>query len=478
MRKSYSELESENMFLRQILDDISDGVYAAGSDGTIIVYNKAVEEIENTNRAFVLGYNDREVYNVLNLDNYLRKELIQGRKPIKNRPLTYFMPNGYMVELVANAYPYFENDEITKVYCIMQDVSGINRLQKRIASLSSRLSQLHFSNDRDSSSLPANGTVYCFDDILGESEAMQRTKLLARRISASPSNVLIYGETGTGKELFAQSIHNESMFSEGPFIAVNCASIPSTLLESQLFGTVSGAFSGAKDMPGFFEQADGGTLFLDEINSMEKGLQAKILRVLQDKVVCRLGDKKRKIVNCRIICATNQNPLNEDGKAAFREDLLYRLMTLYLEIPPLRERRSDIPLLCRCFIEQLNQIYKTRIMQIDNELMDIFLRHDWPGNVRQLSGLLESCLCCLLDRGEVLSIEHIPPYLRTQMVKNEYHYCMISKHNLNSLLMEYEKKVVEESIKICDGNLSQAAKRLGISRQNMNYRMKKLDIDR
>lgn len=469
--KDLEELLEENTLLRQIIDDISDGIYAVDNNGTIIVYNKAMEKIEGTNRQFVLGYNEKEIYNTFSSDQYLRNEVIAKGASIKDCRVTYTMATGHKVEMVANTYLHKNSDNTSTFYCIIQDISGVNRLQERIVMLNNLLT-----NARKDSRAYSNGTVYTFPDILGESPVMQETIAKACHIAPSPSNVLIYGATGTGKELFAQSIHNYSNYKTGPFIAVNCASIPNTLLESQLFGTVKGAYSDAKDMPGLFEQATNGTLFLDEINSMDISLQAKMLRVLQDKIICRLGGQKPKKINCRIISATNKDPLDPDFKNYFREDLLYRLMPIMLYIPPLRERKEDIIPLCFHFIKELNKIYHTHVTEIDSDFTNILVNFNWPGNVRQLANLMESCICYLDQRITTLRVSHIPAYLASQFSLKKHQYHINGDENLNSQLDRYEKYILEESLDKSGGNMAKAARHLGISRQNINYRIKRLNI--
>lgn len=466
-------LQLENKLLRKILDSLSEGVYATDKHGKIIVYNKAMEQIEDTDRNFVLGYTDEEIYNIFPTENHLRNEVMRTGKALESRRLTYHMASGYKVEMVANAYPYFQDDDFYAMWCTISDVTDVHRLQKQISILTSLLAE----ENENQKERKVNGAVYTFDKIIGNSEVMRNTIHQAEQIAKSSSNVLIYGETGTGKELFSQSIHNASDFKDGPFVAINCAAIPATLLESQLFGTVKGAFSDAKDMPGFFEQAENGTLFLDEINSMDKGLQAKLLRVLQDKVVCRLGGRTPKKINCRIICATNSNPLDECFKSTFREDLLYRLMTIFLYLPPLREHREDILPLSVYYLEKFNKAYNLKVKGMDEHFTEILMNHSWPGNTRQLVSLLESCVCCLPPQVRILTPEHIPYHLQQQFtatVVKEYN--VVQNRSLNDLLSEYEKKIVEDAIKRNNGNVSQAAKSLGISRQNMNYRLNKFNI--
>lgn len=480
MKKSYEELEKENRFLRTILDSLSEGIYAVSADGEIIVYNTAMEELENTDRRYVLGYKDKEIYNVFSLDDYMVHELMKTGEPIKNRHYRYQMANGYKVEMAADGYPYYdEKGEYTSAYVIMNDISGTNRLQERIATLNSLLCH---NNTELMDTVNSNGTRYNFTDIVGESDEMKDVIAQAKRVSLSFANILIYGETGTGKELFAQSIHNESLHKNGPFVAINCAAIPSTLLESQLFGTVSGAFSDAKNMPGLFEQAENGTVFLDEINSMDIGLQAKLLRVLQEKTVCRLGDKKQIRLNCRVICATNKNPLDADFRSSFREDLLYRLMSIVLFLPPLRNHKSDIDILCSHFIKVFNKRYNASIIEIDKQLRKILMDYSWPGNTRQLMSFLESCFCIVDPKETVLTLNSVPEYLYQQFSINYVYHrfgengAVSNEGPLNELLENYEKEVIQSRIEKHEGNLSQTAKSLGISRQNMNYKLNKLGI--
>lgn len=473
-KQSYDDLVRENKLLRKILDDVSQGIYAADRDGKIFVYNKAMESIENTERKYVLGYTEHEVYNVFPYEDHLSRQVLHSGKSITNRRLAYYMPSGYRVEMIANAYPYYDEEELKAMYCIISDITDVSRLQERIVTLNTLLKQHDLNGDVRNS----NGTIYTFDRIIGESRVFTDVVKKAQQIAGSSSNVLIYGETGTGKELFAQSIHNASSYCEGPFVAINCAAIPNTLLESQLFGTVAGAFSDAKDMPGFFEQAENGTLFLDEINSLDMGLQAKLLRVLQDKMICRLGDHKQKRVNCRVICATNHNPMDPDFKKVFREDLLYRLMTIVLFLPPLREHVEDIEVLCRYYIEKLNRTYNTKITGFSDEFLALLRAHSWPGNTRQLVNLLESCVCCLEPGVKILEVDHIPDYLRSQLPVDDFCYELNEKSgsSLHELLNTYERKIIENAIRKHRGNVSRAARSMGISRQNMNYRLNKFGM--
>jgi arginine utilization regulatory protein len=329
-----------------------------------------------------------------------------------------------------------------------------------------------------------NGTSFTLDDIVGISPLIKQAIKQARRIAATASTVMIYGETGTGKELFAQGIHNASAYSARPFIAVNCAAIPETLMESLLMGTVKGAFSGAIDAPGLCEQAENGTLFLDEINSLSVHLQAKLLRLLQDKRVRRLGDKTERKINCRIISATNQNLYEATSTGSFRDDLLYRLTPVVLHIPPLRQRAEDIPVLAKEFIARFNDQLGLSINQISPDLLELLSLYKWPGNVRELEHVIESAMSIVENTATEVILEDLPAFLVKRMLSN----LSANKSNNTSLaktppeqpLVEYlrqcETDLIQNMLQLTNGNVSDSARQLGISRQDLHYRLRKLGI--
>jgi DNA-binding NtrC family response regulator len=247
---------------------------------------------------------------------------------------------------------------------------------------------------------------FCMDNIVGTHGRMQDLFKIVKRVAPTNSNVLIYGESGTGKELFARSIHFESARREMPFFAINCAAIPETLLESELFGYEKGAFTGAITRHiGLFEQANGSTLFLDEIGDLSLGTQAKILRALQQREIRRIGGKENIRLDVRIIAATNKNLKDEIAKRTFREDLYYRLNVIAFTIPPLRERATDIPLLVEHFLRRLNQTH-TKTRGIQNSALRILIGYSWPGNVRQLESVIERAY--IMCEGEMIDAENLP----------------------------------------------------------------------
>ena len=301
---------------------------------------------------------------------------------------------------------------------------------------------------------------YNFDDIVGVSESIQRCKGVARNVSQGISSVLIFGETGTGKELFAQAIHNASPRCDKPFIAINCGAVPPSLIEGTLFGYVEGSFTGAKKggNAGIFESANGGTVFLDEISEMEWDLQARLLRVLQEQEVTRLGSSKPIRVNIRIISSTNRNLRLLVEEKKFREDLFYRLNVVELKVPALRDRYDDVQPLARCFIEKYNRILGRIVEDVAPDVLDVFCRHEWPGNVRELQNCIESALNIVEPHERLLQKRHLP----SQFEKVVGGIRRVEL-NLDSILKETEKSVIARILQEEKENRGLAAKKLGIS---------------
>ncbi len=317
--------------------------------------------------------------------------------------------------------------------------------------------------------------------IIGKSLAIQRILKLIDKISKSDSTVLITGESGTGKELVAKLIHELSPRAEKSFIPVNCAAIPSELLEAELFGYEKGAFTGAVfSRPGRFELANEGTIFLDEIGDMPINLQVKILRVLQERSFERIGSTKPINVNVRIIAATNKNLEEEVKRGEFREDLFWRLNVVPLLLPPLRERKEDIPLLCDYFIEKFSEKFGYKL-NLNSEVMNLFFKYNWPGNVRELENLIER-LYVFSENGKV-SLEDIPERIRFQensiprdLIHEDFNP-FAKEMDFNALVMDYEKKLILHALSVNKGIKSKAAKYLKINRTTLIEKMKRLGIN-
>ncbi len=322
---------------------------------------------------------------------------------------------------------------------------------------------------------------YIFEGMVGQSIGMLNVFHMIKQIAPYSTNVLITGETGTGKEMVAHAIHNLSPRINKPFVVINCAGLVDTLLESELFGHVKGAFTGAvKDKPGLFEVANEGTIFLDEIGELPLGLQAKLLRVLEYREIQRIGDTKTRKVNVRIIAATNVDLKSKVEEEKYRKDLFFRLNSFCIHIPPLRERKEDIPLLCQHFINQLNAELKKDIKGVSQNVLDLFMELPWEGNVRELRNVIERSY--IMAKGEFIDIADLPAEYREIKGKNHF---SDTKQNINDIdileespttLEELEKRYIAKVLKMTSGNRSKAAKILGLSRRSLYRKLKRYGL--
>jgi|TARA_R110000851_G_scaffold214439_3_gene367121 DNA-binding NtrC family response regulator len=300
-----------------------------------------------------------------------------------------------------------------------------------------------------------------YNEIIGESEAIKNVIQIIERVKDNKATIFISGESGTGKELVARSIHYNGKFSRAPFIAVNCGGIPENLLESELFGYVKGAFTGANDnREGFFQAADGGTIFLDEIGNASLAVQSRLLRVLQEKEVMKVGDRKTEKIDVRVIAATNSNLKEMIAKETFREDLFYRLTVVEIIVPPLRERKEDIPLLADKFLFKYGNEYKDRYITIDPEAQELLQRYDWPGNIRELENVIQRAVI-MCDR--TIGIKDLPDTLKYKIDFPE--------DELLSL-KEMEKKYIQKVLTATDNNQTKAAEILEIDRKTLRAKTK------
>jgi two-component system response regulator AtoC len=317
---------------------------------------------------------------------------------------------------------------------------------------------------------------FSFSQIIGESKAIEKAKQLAERVAASDVNaVLLQGETGTGKDLFARAIHYASERKDAPYLAINCAALPANLIESELFGYEKGAFTDAKQRKeGLFEQARGGTIFLDEIGEMELALQSKLLRVLEENTFRRVGGLKDIPLDARIVAASNRNLKQRSETGEFRLDLYYRLSVIQIDIPPLRERGTDILLLARHYIERANQKRRgVKLKGLSKETEKIFLDYEWTGNVRELRNVIERA--SILEDGEYVTTAHLPADLllgaRPASGKSSNYTIVLPPEGIS--LEEAEADLARQAVERTGGNLTQAARLLGISRDQLRYKLKK-----
>ncbi|WP_232696855.1 sigma-54 interaction domain-containing protein [Brevibacillus daliensis] len=369
-------------------------------------------------------------------------------------------------EMIANRVPIYNGDTMVAVLgtVMFQDVRQLHALAANIDQLKQELAYYKGELHRKL------GAAYTFDQIVSISHEMQQCKALAEKVANSDTTVLITGESGTGKELFAHAIHAASRRAMGPFIRVNCAAIPDSLLESELFGYEEGAFTGAlrKGKKGKFELADRGTLLLDEIGDMPHNLQAKLLRILQEKEVERIGGSHPIPINVRVIASTNRDLTTLMKEGHFREDLFYRLHVVSIHIPPIRKRIEDLPELVNVLLDQLMESTGIIVKEIDERAWELIRYHTWPGNVRELRNMLERALH-MMD-GKRLELEHV--ILPVPGVKQQDNQVP----TLKEVLAEAEKEAVLRAVQAAGGNKRKAAKMLGIGKSSFYQKWDKITI--
>lgn len=332
--------------------------------------------------------------------------------------------------------------------------------------------------------LQKDAGLITFETILTADERMKKAIEQAKMLATLPNPVLIYGETGTGKELFAQSMINYSGVPKEKVVIQNCAAVPDNLMESILFGTVRGVYTGAENRKGLFEEADGGVLFLDEISTIPYTVQAKLLRVIQDGTFRPLGASSDKHVNVKIICAMNVDPVKAIEEGTFRADLFYRLSSGYIDLVPLRERKDDIKLFIRYYIDYFAQVYSKNITDVDPEVKNIFMDYSWEGNVRELRNVIESMVVSAKNK-EILGVSDLPDYFlsmlgfETETNKDtDVEAPADDQESLtyHELMDRYEEKIIRRALEEAGGNISKAGEILDIPRETLRYRIKKLGI--
>jgi transcriptional regulator with PAS, ATPase and Fis domain len=310
--------------------------------------------------------------------------------------------------------------------------------------------------------------------VKGSHPVIEKILSICRRVGATDSTVLVMGESGTGKELIARFVHNHSRRNSNPFIAVNCGAIPSELLESEMFGHERGAFTGAVgSRMGLFQLANGGTIFLDEIGEMSSALQVKLLRVLQEREIRPVGADRTVKVDVRVIAASNRDLASEVEKGRFREDLFYRLQVIPIVVPPLRERRSDIPILVQHFLEKHNQQRAGQPCSISDDAMVHLWEYDWPGNVRELENLIERMV--ILSEDGVIRVEGLPPNIRSFISDKKIPRPTLTEEgiDLNQAVEEFEYRLIDEALRRTKGNKQAAARLLGLKRTTLVAKLRR-----
>lgn len=451
----------------------SDGIIITDTSAKIIFYNDAMSRIDDLKPEEMIGQKTTDFYGS---DHYpsLVMECLKKRKPILDYTCYYRTRHGRVINSICNTFPLTDNGMFKGVIAFTREYGG---MEQEITSLEKLRSEANSGSSHISQ----------FESLVGESPIFKKAISMARRAANTPTPIMLFGKTGTGKELFAKSIHNASWRRDKEFVAINCSAIPENLLEGILFGTAKGAFTGAMDKAGLFEQANGGSIFLDEINSMPIGLQSKLLRVLQDQQVRRVGGNHEKNIDVKLISAINRNPSECIQRNLLRQDLFYRLAVVYVRIPRLTERIGDIDLLISHFLEKHNKRLNKSIPGVSKELRDFLFSYDWPGNIRELEHIIEGGMN-FARNGELLRQSHLPAHISlrtTNDTKQESEPVTLvpqppveRKNNLPHCRELFEKDKIQEILGNTGGNVSRSARILGISRQSLQYKMKRFDINR
>ncbi|MBU5436407.1 sigma 54-interacting transcriptional regulator [Tissierella sp. MSJ-40] len=459
--------------LELMLNNLEEGIIVVDSNLDIVYFNEPSTNITGFNPKEAIGKNILQVFSNINKNNSTFHKVINSKKPIIEHVQNYINCIGKSVSIVTSTIPIINNGKIEGAIEIFKDLTNVMELSEKILMLQSTL----HSKDIGANKFFQNGTQYSLSDIIGQSSAIKQLKIKAEKVANSNSPVFVFGETGTGKELIVQGLHNLSYRRNKPFIAQNCGALPENLLESILFGTVQGSFTGAKDKQGLFELADGGTLFLDELNSMDLGLQSKLLRVIEDGMIRRVGSDKTKIVDVRIIAASNveARKLVEENK--LREDLYYRLNVINFNIPPLRERKEDIPILIEHFIKTCNEEMNKSVKGVNKQVMEYFLDNDWPGNVRELQNTIESAMNFV--EGEYIALEDLQNYSLPYMKNIEIKFLeptIPKEMGLKVAVEEYEKQLIKVALEEAGQNCAQAARNLKVPKQTLHSKLRKYEL--
>lgn len=449
---------------QEIFRLLEEGVHVLDGEGRTVIYNEAMAHMEKMDRKDVLHKPFREVFTSLEEQDSTLLQALEKGKTTDRIEQTYRNKDGKRITTLNSSHPVTENGRIIGAIEVARNITDLQKLAQT-------LMKLQEDAPEPDAVQPHTIRRYTFAGILGENTRFLDVVDRAKKAAAGSASVLLYGETGTGKELLAQSIHYGGSRSDKPFLAQNCAALPENLLEGILFGTAKGGFTGALDRAGLFEQADGGTLLLDEVSAMPYELQGKLLRVLQEDYIRRVGGTRDIPIDVRIIATINEPAEQLIQRGQLRKDLYYRLNVISLSIPPLRERRDDILLLAERFLDKHNRRNGKEVWMLADSAKQKLLDHDYPGNVRELENIIMAGVS-MVENEHVLEADHLRierPSDRTLLGLEQ-----VEKQGLPAYLESLESGLIREALAVNGGNVSRAAVQLGIRRQTLQHKMKRL----
>lgn len=475
---------SRRLLYEKVFDTLDESIQIYDEHGNILFFNSVAREIVGNDGA-VEGKHLLDVFDV-EADDSTTLEALRMEAPVRYRFKHYYSRTGTELFTVNSAFPVKMDGKTIAALALEENISVIYRKAEQLEKLQSAVKE-----KVSESSDYRRDTGYSFDNLIGHHPGIKKLRELAKKVAYQDNNVLIVGETGTGKEIIAQSIHRASARKKAPFVALNCAAIPEGLIESILFGTAKGSFTGSADKKGLLEEADKGTLFLDELNSMSLSMQAKVLRALQEGTYRRVGGSKEYRTDVRVISSCNENPFLLMEQQKLRSDLFYRLATIILEIPPLRERPEDIEELIRYHISQIKGEYAFPFNEIEPAVLWQLQQYYWPGNVRELFHAVDYAMNVAADR--VFRLEYLPAYcfrktetgadggkgetIRTgEGTPGVGRTGKLAGGTLQEQMEDYESEIIRETLRHYCGNVTQSAKKLGLQRQSLQYRIRKYGI--
>lgn len=455
-----TNLKEIQTMLEAIILSSDEAISVVDENGIGLLINPAYTRITGLSKDKVIGH---PATTDISEGESMHMEVLKTRRAVRGVPMRVGPKKR---EVIVNVAPVIVDGKLKGSVGVIHDMSEIQSLTKEL----NRARQI----------IRTLEAKYSFEDIIGDSEEMQLAIEQAKLGAKTPATILLRGESGTGKELFAHAIHNASDRKYNKFIRVNCAAISDSLLESELFGYEEGAFSGAKrgGKRGLFEEANNGSIFLDEIGELSAGTQAKLLRVLQEKEIIRVGGTKPIPINVRVIAATNVNLERGIADGSFREDLYYRLNRMPIHIPPLCKRKEDIPLLCERLIQKINQDYGRNVEGITKEALLILKNYHWPGNVRELDNILGRAIIFLHYSEPFIDVQHLPELNTSEPIqsKPQVDLLMNETETLAEMLDRYEEMMIKQTLTKLNGNKTLTAKTLGLSVRNLYYKLEKYNV--